>query len=88
MTDMASKRSATADWSPAEVAQARRWVRTWQAAGPRLEAIRQRELRELDVFTAISWLCSEASYDEPPRAPKPTSGLIEQQRLFGMLRRP
>jgi hypothetical protein len=88
MTDMSSNRSTIADWSPAEVARARRWVRTWRDAGPRLEAIRRRELRELDAFTAISWLCGPASYDEPPRAPKPTSGLIEQQRLFRMLRRP
>jgi hypothetical protein len=43
---------------------------------------------ELDAFTAISWLCGPANYDEPPRAPKPTSGLIEQQRLFRALRRP
>lgn len=84
---MSSPRSTIADWSPAEVAQARRWVRTWHDAGPRLEAIRRRELRELDTFTAISWLCGPARYDEPPRAPKPTSGLIEQQRLFQKLRR-
>jgi hypothetical protein len=85
---MSSKRSAVANRSPDEVAQMRRWVRAWQKAGPRLEAIRRRELRELDAFTAISWLCGPANYDEPPRAPKPTSGLIEQQRLFRALRRP
>jgi len=75
-------------WSPAQVAQGRRWVKTWQDAAPRLEAIRRRELRDLDPFTAISWLCGPAIYFEAPRAPKPTSGLIEQQRLFARLRRP
>jgi len=26
----------------------RRWVRTWQEAGPKLDAIRRRELKEAD----------------------------------------
>jgi hypothetical protein len=70
------------------VALGRRWVKTWQDAAPRLEAIRRQELRQLDAFTAISWLCGPADYREAPRAPRPTSGLIEQQRLFAKLRRP
>jgi hypothetical protein len=37
--------------------QGRRWVRTWQEAGPRLESIRRRELRELNAFDAIALLC-------------------------------
>lgn len=70
------------------MAQGRRGAKTWQEAAPRLEAIRRQELRRLDAFTAITWLCGTANYHEPPRAPKPTSGLVEQQRLFGMLRQP
>lgn len=85
---MDSPRSALDGWSPEEVARGRAWVAAWRDAGPRLEAIRRQELRELDVFTAISWLCGPADYHEGPRAPKPTSGLIEQQRLFARLRRP
>jgi len=85
---MASRPSALASWSPEQVAQGRRWVKTWQDAAPRLEAIRRRELRQIDAFTAISWLCGSANYFEAPRAPKPTSGLIEQQRLFKQLRLP
>ena len=85
---MESRPSALADWSPEQVAQGRRWVKTWQEAAPRLEAIRRQELRELDPYTAISWLCGPANYREAPRAPKPTSGLIEQQRLFRKLRQP
>lgn len=85
---MESRPSALADWSPEQVAQGRRWVKTWQEAAPRLEAIRRQELRQLDPYTAISWLCSPASYRVAPRAPKPTSGLIEQQRLFRKLRQP
>jgi hypothetical protein len=63
-------------------------VRTWQEAAPRLEAIRRRELRELDTFAAITLLCGPADYHVGPRAPKPTSGLVEQQRLFARLARP
>jgi hypothetical protein len=73
-------------WSSEQVAQGRRWVRTWQEEAPRLEAIRREELRRLDTFTAISWLCGETDYTVAPRGPKPTSGLIEQQRLFAWLR--
>ena len=85
---MESRPSALKNWSPEQVAQGRRWVKTWQEAAPRLEAIRRQELRQMDPYTAISWLCGPASYREAPRAPKPTSGLIEQQRLFSKLRRP
>jgi hypothetical protein len=78
--------SALASWSAEETALGRRWVKTWQDAGPRLEQIRRDELRQLDAFSAIALLCGSADYRQPPRAPKPTSGLIEQQRLFRKLR--
>ncbi len=84
---MPSRRSALDAWSPEQVVLGRRWVQTWRHAAPRLEAIRRQELRALDAFTAISWLCGPADYREGPRAPKPTSGLIEQQRLFARLRK-
>lgn len=84
----AGKPSALSHWTPEEIAQARRWVQTWKEAGPELERIRREELRTLDVFRAIANLCGPADYTVPPRAPKPTSGLEEQQRLFMKLRRP
>jgi hypothetical protein len=71
-----------ASWSPEQIALGKRWVRTWQDAGPRLEQIRRRELRELNAYRAIALLCGPADYRVPPRAPKPTSGLVEQQRHF------
>ena len=72
----------TADLSPDQIALARRWVKTWQEAGPRLERVRRDELRRLDPQRAIALLCGEADYTVPPRAPRPTSGLVEQQRWF------
>jgi hypothetical protein len=71
-----------ADLSPDQIAHARRWVKTWQEAGPRLERVRREELRRLDPQQAIALLCGEADYTVPPRAPRPTSGLVEQQRWF------
>ena len=84
---MDSQPSALASWSPEEVALGRRWVKAWQDAAPQLERIRRQELRQLDAYQAIALLCGPANYREPPRAPKPTSGLIEQQRLFRKLAR-
>ncbi|MCY4076822.1 MAG: hypothetical protein OXH04_15480 [Acidobacteria bacterium] len=76
-----------AGWSPEQVAAARRWVRTWQKAGPRLEQVRRDELRRLDAQHAVALLCGEADYTVPPRAPRPTSGLVEQQRWFRLATR-
>ena len=77
---VADERSA--DISPDQIALARRWVKTWQQAGPQLERVRREELRRLDPQRAIAILCGEVDYTVPPRAPRPTSGLVEQQRWF------
>jgi hypothetical protein len=79
---MDSESSALAAWTPEQIAQGRRWVQAWKEAGPELERIRREELRQLDGQAAIAALCGPADYTVPPRAPKPTSGLIEQQRWF------
>lgn len=78
--------SALDSWSPEERALGQRWVRTWQRAAPRLDAIRVRELRELDIHAAIERLCGDWDYHDGPRSPRPTSGLVEQQRWFARLR--
>ena len=80
--------SALSSWSPEQIALGRRWVKTWQDAGPRLERIRRQELRALDTFDTIRKLCGTADYHVAPRAPKPTSGLIEQQQYFQRMPRP
>lgn len=79
---MGRPRSALAAWTPEEVALGRRWANAWKEAGPRLEDLRREELRRLDVHRAIALLCGPADYRSEPRAPKPTSGLVEQQRWF------
>jgi hypothetical protein len=74
--------SALDGWSAEAVEQGRRWVRAWREAGPRLDAIRRRELHEVDPYDAIAKLCGPADYRVAPRAPRPSSGLVEQQRIF------
>jgi hypothetical protein len=78
---MKKEESALANWTPEQIALGKRWVETWKLAGMDLERIRRRELRELDTYRAIELLCGPAEYSRP-RAPKPSSGLVEQQRLF------
>ena len=61
---------------------ARRWVETWKLAGEDLERIHRKEVRELDTYRTIELLCGPADYTQPPRAPKPWSGLVEKQEYF------
>jgi hypothetical protein len=64
----------------------KRWVETWKQAGPRLEAIERQRLRnycyedhaaEIDELLEIAYRFAQ---------PRPTSGLVEQQRWFAKLR--
>jgi hypothetical protein len=80
--------SALAGWTPEQIEAGRRWVAAWRTAGPELDRIRRQELKLLDTFKAVALLCGPADYSVPPRAPKPSSGLVEQQRWFEKLRRP
>jgi hypothetical protein len=70
------------NWTPEELALGRRWVQAWQQAGRDLERVRRAELRRLDPQRAIALLCGPADYRIPPRAQRPTSGLVEQQQWF------
>jgi hypothetical protein len=74
--------SPLAGWTPEQIAHGRRWVQAWEKAGPELEKLRRKELRALDAGKAFSLLCGSADYHVSPRAPKPWSGLVEQQRWF------
>jgi hypothetical protein len=79
---MDSLPALSANSTPKEIESTKKWVETWRKAGPILEKIRREEVRNLDAFKTISLLCGSADYRVPPRAPKPTSGLIEQQFWF------
>ncbi len=63
------------------------FVAAWRAAGPELEAMRDRELREGSVAEAmeqLSDMVDSAIFLEPL---SDTSGLVEMQRVFARLRR-
>ena len=71
----------------AERAQIKRWVETWRKAGPALAAIEREELRRMtdderrraiEAVMSLAPVCTE---------PRPTSGLVEQQRRFAKFRR-
>ncbi len=79
---MNEKPSALSSWTPEQIALGRRWVETWKLAGADLERIRRKEIRELDTYRTVALLCGPADYTHPPRAAKPSSGLVEQQRWF------
>jgi hypothetical protein len=79
---MGAEPSSLADWTPEQIDQGRRWVQAWKEAGQVMDRLRRTELRQLDGHRAIALLCGPADYREAPRAPKPTSGLVEQQRWF------
>lgn len=79
---MDKKPSALAAWTPEQIALGKRWVETWRLAGVDLERMRRKEIRELDTCRAMARLCGPADYTRPPRAPRPFSGLVEQQRWF------
>ena len=71
-----NKSSALADWTPEQIALGKRLVETWKLAGEDLERIRRKEIRELDTYKTILLLCGTADYTQPPYAPKPWSGSL------------
>jgi len=65
----------------------RQSVEIWKEAGPELERIRQREIREGDNLKILALL--EGAFNQALRtAPlRPTSGLVEMQKWFAKLPR-
>ena len=68
--------------SNSETTLCRRWVETWLRAGPLLEQIRRDELRALTPEQIA--LAADALLEIGGALPvdRPTSGLVEQQRIF------
>jgi len=58
------------------------WMRAWRSAGAALERVRREELRSLDGRRALALLTGPSDYRKEPRMPRPSSGLVEQQRWF------
>jgi hypothetical protein len=79
---MSDESLSLSGWTPEQIARGRAWALNWAETGKLLDQIHRKELREIDGYAAIALLCGPADYTQPPRAPQPTSGLIEQQRWF------
>jgi hypothetical protein len=67
--------------------QCREAVLAWKRAGAALEAVRRKEIAGADTQKALAVLeeIFELALRESP--PRPTSGLIEQQRWFQRLKK-
>ena len=71
--------------APPPASAASSWLKQWQAAGPALEEVRKRELRELrddEALAATEALLSMATATPLPPERLLTSGLVAQQALF------
>jgi len=64
----------------------RLWVETWKRAGPELEAIRRREIREADNLKVLASL-EDAFNHAITLPPRPSSGLVEMQARLAKLRK-
>ncbi|MGH7946909.1 MAG: hypothetical protein ACREH8_12480 [Opitutaceae bacterium] len=66
---------------------AREWVARWRTLGPILERERATEFASADLTKTMAAFESVLRASLQSRPPSPDSGLIEQQRLFRILRR-
>ena len=66
--------------------QAKQWAEAWKQAGPELERIRRKEIRETDTFEALKAFLGPIDFSKEPFHPRPSSGLVEQQASFAKAR--
>lgn len=69
-----------------DVAARRRWAETWVRADKALAALKRDELRALHTPAALAQLADAFAYAVRDARPTESSGLVEQQRLFALLR--
>ena len=65
----------------------KQWVETWKRAGPMLERVRYEDLLAYEHEKNVGIIEDLLEMGYQFRQPRNTSGLIEQQRLFGKLRK-
>jgi hypothetical protein len=74
---------------PVDLDTQRAWARGWQSAGRALESVRRAELRALTeerALKAMDQLLSLGARARLSAERRRTSGLVEQQRLFSLVR--
>jgi len=62
--------------------EAREYVERWRKAGPELEKVRREELRALKDADSLRLFNSLLEFGSLHHQNRPTSGLVEQQRIF------
>jgi hypothetical protein len=67
-----NKSLALADWSPEQIALAKRWIECGDWERVDLEGIRRKKIRNLDIYEALSRFWKSTDFTIPP--PKPWSG--------------
>jgi hypothetical protein len=63
-----------------------KWVAAWRRAGEKMAELRRDELRNIDTQQALLNLADAYESCRLHHPPRPTSGLVEQQRWFRKLR--
>ena len=63
-----------------------RWVQTWKEAGPELETIRLREVRDEDNLLSLQLLARAFNHATRTQPPDESPGMVEMQRIFAKLR--
>ncbi len=64
-----------------------RWAQAWEEAGPRLEAVRRREIREADNLEVLASLESAFNHALRSLPLRRSSGLVQMQEWFAKLAR-
>jgi hypothetical protein len=64
-----------------------RWVAGWKRAGLRLRRLKEAELQAVSTAQALRNLASAFESCRRHFPPRPSSGLVEQQRWFQKLRK-
>ena len=65
----------------------RRSVEAWREAGPKLEAIRRREIRDADNLKVLAVLEGAFNHALRTMPARQSSGLVEMQKWFAKLHR-
>ena len=73
--------------SERQISAARSWVEGWQRAGRRLSELKKLELRAISTEEALQNLADAFESCRLHFTPRPSSGLVEQQRWFSKLRK-
>lgn len=71
-----------------ERARLKEYADRWKRPGPLLEAQREEDVRQSNTISNVAAFGRLYAMAVAASPPSPTSGLVEQQRIFAKLRQP